>query len=657
MAKKILFIVVFALLSSIVSAQRTDYPMIGAQVFIEPGQTAQEIESYFSILDECGFKFARIRMFGAHLKMDNGFALYDKAFDAAAKHGIKIFATLFPDTDELNDVGGFKFPYSIKHLDEIDQYIKSVVSHYSSHPAMYCWVLQNEPGTGGSSVPKTDISLRIRAEWQKTHPSYERGDGYLGANFEEEVFLRYYTVWYLNHIAEVVKANDRVGHFTHVNPHGILGTLQEYDFAALENVVSSMGVSMHYSWHFGIFPETEFPDGVAFMSDIIRNQARNNPFWVTEMQGGNVTMSGSRTICPAAYQIEQILWTSIGSGAEGAIFWTLNPRKAVQEAGDWALLNFLNGPSDRLSAAAMVAKTIEKNKSIFSTAKPIESPVSILYNVESLRTQRFLGKDRSLQGRSSEAVVASMAKAYQALESVGIIPSVSDMEIFDWNPKSHPYVLLPNIVSIPSTYYSKLKEYVNNGGNLIITGLSGYFDEKMRCSFIGKHPLADLFGGDLLEYKVKEDSFDINVAQHTLKSHIWKTIVSPAKKSTVLSTIDSKPAAISSIYGKGKVTWIPMQIEIGTETQTLGKFYKTLINKADLPCEFDYEDKDVNIRMMTSKNKKIYVISNSGDHTANLIYYKNVGKKKIDVIFGTTTKKDKLFTIQPYSTVVICFDK
>lgn len=430
--------------------------------------------------------------------------------------------------------------------------------------------------------------------------------------------------------------------------------MQEYDFDALQSVVTSMGISMHYSWHFGIFPETEFPDGVSLMCDIIRNQTRSNPFWVTEIQGGNVTLSGSRMICPTESQIEQILWTSIGSGAEGAIFWTLNSRKAVQEAGDWALLNFLNEPSDRLTAASRVARTIEKHQSLFSRTEPAEAPVCILYNIESLRAQRLLGRDSAWPGRSSEGVVLSIARAYQALESVGIIPSVSDMEIFDWDPKVHPFVLLPNIVSIPSAYYDKIRAYADHGGNLIITGLSGYFNEGMQCSFSGGHPLSDLLGGDLLEYKVEGDNFDVQVAGHPLKSHLWKTVVKPARKSAVIASIDAHPAAISSSFGKGKITWVPMQIDINTETQTLGTFYKSLIGKEGL-YDFDYTDKDVNIRHLTSENEDVYVISNSGDHTAGLLYNKDIGKRKYDVLYGMPKRKDKTFTIQPHSTTVICF--
>ena len=84
---------------------------------------------------------------------------------------------------------------------------------------------------------------------------------------------------------------------------------------------------MHLSWHFGYFTRAQYPLGISLMADIIRSGAGKNPFWITEMQGGNVTASGREVLCPTAREITQWLWTGIAAGAEGVIFWTLNQRR------------------------------------------------------------------------------------------------------------------------------------------------------------------------------------------------------------------------------------------------------------------------------------------------------------------------------------------
>ena len=45
-----------------VRAQQCDVPQIGAQVFVEPGQTPEDIDGFFRLLRDNGMKVARIRM-------------------------------------------------------------------------------------------------------------------------------------------------------------------------------------------------------------------------------------------------------------------------------------------------------------------------------------------------------------------------------------------------------------------------------------------------------------------------------------------------------------------------------------------------------------------------------------------------------------------
>ena len=193
-----------------VRAQQCDVPQIGAQVFVEPGQTPEDIDGFFRLLHDNGMKVARIRMFGAHMYRGGewDFSLYDEAFRAADKYGVRLFATLFPVTDELNDVGGFKFPRSKAHLREIDDYITAVVSHFRQYESLWTWVLQNEPGSGGTRVAMTDLAREVYDRWLADFPPEERGEGYLKADFTQEKFLTYYTTWYLNHIAQLVERLD-----------------------------------------------------------------------------------------------------------------------------------------------------------------------------------------------------------------------------------------------------------------------------------------------------------------------------------------------------------------------------------------------------------------------------------------------------------------
>ncbi len=619
--KKLLILLTFGLLCQCLYAQKTDYPLIGAQVFIEPGQTDKDIDQFFRILNENHMEVARIRMFGAHMLQADGswdFTLYDKAFDAAKKYGVKLFATLFPPTDQLTDVGGFKYPRSKAHLDEIAGYIQAVVTHFKDKPALYTWVLQNEPGTGGSGPAQNDLVDEIYAQWKAAQKAPTYNNGFLKADFTAEYFHMYYTAWYLNWIADQVKLYDKE-HYTHINPHQLFDNLIDYDFPAYEKFLTSLGVSMHLSWHFDYFTRPQYPLGISLMADVVRTAAGKNPFWITEMQGGNVTASGNEMLCPTAEEITQWLWTGIAAGCEGVIFWTLNQRASVMEAGEWGMIDFQRQPSDRLQSAAQVAKTVIENKTFFQEAEPAKSNITLLYNMESLLTQEknaAVSKDNRNEGRKSSATMKSLAGAYEALSAWGVIPEVCEMQQYDWSNPKGKTVVLPNLVALPSYSWTKLDTFVRDGGRLIVTGLTGYYDENMHCLLMDDYPLRKCFGGQISEYKVIAPYFTMKCEQPatTIPVHMWKGILRPDKAQTIAMD-GNDVVATRHKYGKGEVIWFPSLIELGgwqRDNAGVVDFYGTFCQEAiaEAPLCFARPVNNVLMRIMESPKQNMVVLIN-----------------------------------------------
>lgn len=100
------------------SKQQATPIMIGAEVFIEPGQTPKEIDLWFKRLREAGMTVTRIRLFETYMHRADGkwdFTLFDEAYKAADKYGIKVYGNLFPAT-AFTDLGGLKFPKDEDHL-------------------------------------------------------------------------------------------------------------------------------------------------------------------------------------------------------------------------------------------------------------------------------------------------------------------------------------------------------------------------------------------------------------------------------------------------------------------------------------------------------------------------------------------------------------
>lgn len=634
--------------------------VIGAQVFIEPGQTDEEIALWFRKMNENGMKLCRIRLFEDYMKRSDGtwdFTLFDKAFRAAEKYDIKIFATLFPSSPD-NTIGGFKFPLSQEHEEQIGIYIEKTVNHFKSFRSLYGWVLINEPGTGGS-LPQTAYTGKKFSEWKakQKKPAYDSKGYPMLKKFEEEKFLVDYNTGYLNWIAQEIARYD-TGHHIHVNNHQIFENIAEYDFPAWRKFLDSLGSSAHPSWHFGYFNRPQYTVAMSANCNIIRSGAGNQPFLVTELQGGNNTFSGKEPFCPTREETLQWLWTSIATGAKGIIFWSLNPRSIGEEAGEWALLDFQHNESDRMLAAADVAESLERNHDLFAHAEPVESNINILYNRESLWIEKEVqyGNDNDYEGRQPGGVIKSALAYYEILSENGIVPNMKEFNEFDWNRDDYTGVsiILANQISLPSWHWDHLRNFVKKGGKLFVEGLTGFYDENMLSLFNTGFPLQDVFGGTIREIKTIPGDFEMTV-KFPLTAHLWKGYIHDTG-GQVLSTENDHVTAIRNRFGKGEVVWIPSLVGLGARRNGNGANLSTLLLEElnpQMPVRFHQYEKG--LFMQTMYNGEAYlsvVINKSGEKRDVKILAPGL---KAGIIFPDQAEKiaDNQLTISPEETIVL----
>ena len=109
--KKIVFIFLTAVpvltaIQAVCQTSKNEVPMIGAEVFIEPGQTPEEIDTWFRRLKEAAMTVTRIRMFESYMHKPDGswdYSLFDLAFRAAEKYDIKEYKP-------IDDIFDLKLP-------------------------------------------------------------------------------------------------------------------------------------------------------------------------------------------------------------------------------------------------------------------------------------------------------------------------------------------------------------------------------------------------------------------------------------------------------------------------------------------------------------------------------------------------------------------
>jgi beta-galactosidase len=644
-SKRFAIFICLLMLLKVLPAQTSinEVPMIGAEIFIEPGQTPQEIDTWFKRLKEAGMTVTRIRMFERYMHTPDGkwdFSLFDEAYKAGEKYGIKIYGNLFPATP-FTDVGGFKFPRDAQHLKSIADYIKNLVTHFRQFKSCYGWVPINEPGSGG--LPKNDFTRDKFDAWKKMQPVPEyNSKGFEHFDFAEERFLMDYNIWFLKWLTDEIHKYDP-GSPVHVNNHQIFQLGAEYNFPEWRKFLTSLGGSAHASWHFGYFNRDQYAMAMSANSEILRSGAGDIPWLMTEMQGGNNTYSGYNAMCPTKEEISQWLWTTIGTGSKGAIFWCLNPRASGTEAGEWALLDFQDNPSDRMKAAGNIASVINKNAQLFAKAKVAESGINVLYIREAMWVEKKLQTGGThYEGRDVGGVMKSALGYFEALSEMGLQTNFKEIDEFDFSKNDYTgtTIILAHQIAIPSRHWQNLQGFVSKGGKLIIDGLTGYYDENALCIMKTGFPLAKLFGGNITEFKMVDNLFNVNLINPniTLPAHLWRGTIVPTTAQTI-SRVNNQAVAVKNKYGKGEVLWMPSLIGLASRIKDDYGKLSTLLNVearqslANVPFRFASAQSKMLMKTLRSDNSYITIVVNKSKDKRKVLLV-NKGNRKPFVLFA-----------------------
>ncbi|MBB3699304.1 beta-galactosidase [Flammeovirga yaeyamensis] len=625
-------------------------PMIGAQMIIEPGQSDEEIDQLFALMESTGMTVCRIRMFESYLKNEKDdwdFTLFDKAFDSAQKHNVKIFATLFPSTS-VDDIGGVKLPSSEEQLLQIEEYMKHVVAHYKSHSQLFAWVLINEPGVG--DLPKDDFTQKRYQEWKSKRSITAFEEKFMSP----QAFLTDYNTWFLNWIASKVRSIDQKTAL-HVNNHMAFQLVREYDFPKWSEFLNSLGASAHPSWHYGWFSREDYTMAFSANCKLIQSGAIKNNFWITELQGGTNIYSGYFPLCPTKEEISLWLWTGIGTGAEGIIFWSFNSRKSGIEAGEWGLVNYENGMTDRLEEVQKINQFLKSNEKFFRDKKVVESNISILYNRESMWAEKALQTWQGpTTGRDYGSTMLSSIEFYKFLQNEGYQPNLKELREFDFSKNNYDgqLIILSHQVVMTDQMIKNLRGFIEKGGQVLIDGLTGIYDAQLNFEPTSDFKLQLLTGGEILEIKHLPSNTQFDIHENIVSTGFMTEIKN--KSAHEIYKNNSKIVGLKNSIGKGTVTWIPSPLAL--ENKNSKGNLKNLWDDLEMDQQFASNkilecDKEGLIHhTLKSKNQWLHIINNP-TKTSIDITLKGADIKQLND--GVPKKVDQKIKIGVESTIIL----
>lgn len=685
---------IFALLTASVLPAQTprQAPLLGAEVWIEPGQSPEQIDGWFRQLEQAHMPVARVFLLWADMETAPGkwdYSLYDAAFRAAERHHVRIVATLTPAGPPTflggNGNQGEGYPATQKARAAATTYIENVVNRYKSSPALDTWLLVNEPGMAPAEYPLAVVEFRqwlaaqypdIRAlnrSWGSAYTSFDdttpnaNGGGFASKNRQLDwlTFWRTYQTEQLQWLRQQIRMQDpNPAHGIHANPHALISNLAGLsdDPTSWRSFLTSLGCSIHPGWHFGLLNRDQYALGVSYINDLVAGAAEPKPHWVTELQGGNNIYSATKPIDPSPEDIAQWVWTSIGSGADRVIFWLLNARGKGTEAAEWSMLDFQQNPTQRLDTASKIAELLESHADFFSTATTQQLPIAVIVSLETMTLEEQF-RDADFPGRGSNAHLLAALGMYQALSQIGVPPRLKFFNDYDWRARTPAprIAIVPDARAITEVQVRDLEAFANNGNTLVITGLTGFYDPHAKAWPLSGFPLARVTGGDLKEVHFIDP--DVNLTLDTppvtLPSHLWVSSIENHSAQIVGERNGEITATIRRTSNGGAVIWIPSPVDIGgwlRDTQPLASYLASVLPQSieHEPFRFPKPQQGCLMRVLKNADTSMTMITNGTGfaihcsvlHTAGLH-----GKK----LWGDLPQDDgsqAVFSLPPRATAV-----
>jgi len=607
-----------------------------------------------------GFEFTHFAEFAwAQLEPEEGkydFAWLDKAVTIAARYHLKVImctstctppvwlSRKHPEILELEESGTRMDHGSRQHASFSSSYYRSyslkmveqLARHYGNDPRIIGWQVDNEPRTFFDYNPDAQQRFRDWLKnryksidalnttwgtlfWSNTYsdfsqidlPQHKQWGMNLNQRFDHYRFTAEETVSFLDDQASEIKkfaVNQWVT--TNYIPNyegGTIGKSKQLNFITYTRY-------MVYGSSLGIGPKgyrLGDPLSIAMANDFFR--PKSSVYGVMELQPGQVNW-GAMNPQPLPGAIRMWLWHQFAGGSSLVCTYRYRAPLVGYEQYHYGIVGTdgVTPTPGGLEYKQFMEEigTLRKNytPSIPNPAAYTARKTAILFNHENLWGMN-LNKQTS-QWNSLDHFI----KYYRSLKSFGApVDFIEDQYDFS----KYPVLIAPAYQQIDKALIDKLTNYVESGGNLVMSCRTGHKDREghlWEARFAA--PIYDLIGAEIESYDLPMPHAQDSVLMGN-KKYAWKTwgeILKPREGTRVWGTFQGdfyagKPAVITRKLGKGTVTYIGIDSNDGLlEKEVLKKLYAQFaIPVENYPAGISVEYRD-GFGIAVNYSDKIYTL-------------------------------------------------
>lgn len=589
---KTLFLIGIFFLSSFLAQAQELY--VGANYHPHDDKNIEKIKKDIQLMKEAGFKSVRM----GHLAWDSyeptegnfDFAWFDTVMDLMNKAGIKVILDIairpapiwlhqkFPTIDIVDPSGNKLYP-NHRYMDDVGdpnyqkyalRYTDVITKHYAKHPALLAFGIDNESGDGPISYSET-VRQRFILWLKKKYTTAENlNKTWAGQRWSRRI--NDFQEVGLPASGSVVGAPERVLDFRRFESDEI----NQFLFKILDKVnENAPGVLTNTNaWFYSPLRYFDYSD-IAYSGKMTRQGAgfypgnalttnwgvmnssfgisriqfeSKNPFWCSEFT----------TMTAVPNSIRKSAYATLMYGNQMVCGWTWQSMWAGEEQYLQGMLDWDGVPNRKYDEYKKIATEFNKIGKYFPYKAQPEVGMAFSFPSQIASSSFPMRQDDQLQScwnlfyyRNMDANVVEISKS--ALK--------------------YKLLIVPGVTVMDETTAAKIREFVKNGGTVIMTSNSAVVDETGQV-FASTHPgrLSDVFGIRVASYEETESLNEISrkaykgkKLEFTYKGKAVDTEsarfdVIESKGAELIGSITSLdkdyPIMTSNKYGKGKAIYV-----------------------------------------------------------------------------------------------------
>lgn len=622
------------------------------------------------------------------------FEWLDKTMDRMAENGIKVvLATpsgarpawmdrnhpevLRMNADRIRNLHGerhnhcYTSPYYRKKVREMDQML---ARRYKDHPALGMWHISNEYG-GECHCPLCQEAFRdwlrekyhndieeLNHEWwtgfwskkfsrfdEIESPAPQGEHAIHGLNIDWLRFVTYQTKDFMNQEIQAVRE---------ITPDILVTTNYMSGFAGLNywEMAENLDViswDNYPTWHHSQMTDAQIGAKVAFYHDIFRS-IKKKPFLLMESTPSLVNWQHTNKLKRPGMNILSSM-QAVAHGADSVQYFQWRKGRGAAEKFHGAVVDHEGTEHTRVfRECEQLGDILSKCDAVRGTN--VYASAAVIYDYENrwaIENMNGLSFDRREYERTC-------MESYEALWKHSIAADVIDMT---QSLDDYKLVIAPMLYMLRGNIAERMKKFVENGGTLVTTYVTGYVNENDLC-WLGGFPgngLKEVVGVWEEEidsiYPEDQNSFtwkDDSLSKRTYPVKDYCAIIHPLENTEVLADYDDDfyrgmAAVTKHPYGKGTAYHIAARTEVDFMVDFYGKIAEEISLESSLPSVRELPD-GIHIQKREGGGETYYFFMNYVNKEQKILFSEKMSF--MDLVSGEKLEVEKLI-MEPFGVRVL----